>query len=331
MNERGFLGVTAHFLQNEEMCMFYLATRALNERHTAEYISETLLDILDNWNISQSKICAVVTDNASSMLAAIRTSIGEKKHLPCFAHTINLVVGETLKLPSVKTAIFKVREIVHWIKNSVVQPDKLKKIQMQNNIPEGSILKLVADVKTRWNSAFFMLERFLHLRRVISEIVIESVSAPDMPTAVEMETLNQLTALLKPFEYVTREASGQKYVTISKIIPMINCLSTKLNSITPVLPIVKECKEVLLRELTKRYGLIECNDHAAIATLLDPRFKNLHFQDPAACGQAIQKLKSMIYEQQSSPSSEEDASSSVTQEYDFWKYHKELVHGHKKK
>ncbi|XP_029170131.1 zinc finger BED domain-containing protein 1-like [Nylanderia fulva] len=202
---------------------------------------------------------------------------------------------------------------------------------MQNNIPEGSILKLVADVKTRWNSAFFMLERFLHLRRVISEIVIESVSAPDMPTAVEMETLNQLTALLKPFEYVTREASGQKYVTISKIIPMINCLSTKLNSITPVLPIVKECKEVLLRELTKRYGLIECNDHAAIATLLDPRFKNLHFQDPAACGQAIQKLKSMIYEQQSSPSSEEDASSSVTQEYDFWKYHKELVHGHKKK
>lgn len=79
---------------------------------------------------------------------------------------------------------------------------------MRNNTPEGSVLKLVADVKTRWNSAFFMLERFLHLRRVISEIIIESVSAPDIPTAVEMETLNQLRALLKPFEYVTREASG---------------------------------------------------------------------------------------------------------------------------
>lgn len=63
---------------------------------------------------------------------------------------------------------------------------------------------------------------------------------------------------------------------------MINCLSTELNSITPVSPIVKECKDVLLRELKKRYGLIELNDHAAIATLLDPRFKNVHFQDPAA-------------------------------------------------
>lgn len=36
MNERGFLGVTAHFQQNGEMCMLYLATHILNERHTAE-------------------------------------------------------------------------------------------------------------------------------------------------------------------------------------------------------------------------------------------------------------------------------------------------------
>ena len=89
-----------------------------------------------------------------------------------------------------------------------------------------------------------MLERFLKLRIVISEIVIESVVAPNLPNAVQMETLNELTAVLKPFEYVTRESSGQKYITISKVIPMLNCLTTELNRITPNSAVVKECKDV---------------------------------------------------------------------------------------
>lgn len=52
-------------------------------------------------------------------------SLGEKKPLTCFAHTINLVVEEALKLLSAESAVIKVREIVNWIKNSVVQSDKL--------------------------------------------------------------------------------------------------------------------------------------------------------------------------------------------------------------
>ena len=139
MNEVGFMGVTIHFVENGEMCMYYLATRALSERHTADYISENLLDILKKWDIPHSKIRAAITDNANSMLAAIRMSLGEKKHLPYFAHTINLVVEEALKLASIKSAVIKVREIVNLIKNSVVQSDKLRKIQMRNNISEESV------------------------------------------------------------------------------------------------------------------------------------------------------------------------------------------------
>lgn len=123
MNEVGFMGVTVNFVENCNMRMYYLATRALSGRHTAESISENLLDIIKKWDIPLTKIRAAVTDNASSMLAAIRISLGEKKHLPCFAHTINLVVEEALKLSSVKLAVIQVREIVHFIKNSVVQSE----------------------------------------------------------------------------------------------------------------------------------------------------------------------------------------------------------------
>jgi len=45
------------------------------------------------------------------------------------------------------------------------------------------------------------------------------------------------------------------------------------------------------RLINRRYGQIEYNDQTSFATILDTRFKNLHFQDPVACGKAIQKLK----------------------------------------
>lgn len=90
-----------------------------------------------------------------------------------------------------------------------------------------------------------MIERFLKLRKVLSKIIIESIATPSFPNAVEMETLNELTAVLKLFEYVTKEASGQKYVTFSKIILMLNSLATELNNITTNSTIVKECTDVL--------------------------------------------------------------------------------------
>lgn len=58
MNEVGFMGVTVHFVENGEMCMYYLGTRALNERHTADYISENILDII-KWDNPNSYTCKI--------------------------------------------------------------------------------------------------------------------------------------------------------------------------------------------------------------------------------------------------------------------------------
>lgn len=68
----------------------------------------------------------------------------------------------------------------------------------------------------------------------------------------------QLTVQFKPFDYVTKEAFGQKYPTAFNAFLMIIYLYRELENIMlTVSQIGQECKYVLLREIKKRYALIE--------------------------------------------------------------------------
>lgn len=97
--------------------------------------------------------------------------------------------------------------------------DKLRKIQLDSNVPKGKIKKMILDDKTRWNSTFNMIQRFLELLTVASQILITDKTSPEMPSALEIADLRQMESLLKPLKFITREISGEKFITISKIIP----------------------------------------------------------------------------------------------------------------
>lgn len=68
-----------------------------------------------------------------------------------------------------------------------------------------------------------MIDRFVEMQSVCSELLNLDSRGPEMLSRSELDTLKQLISLLKPFEYVTREASAENYITISKIIPMVSC------------------------------------------------------------------------------------------------------------
>lgn len=94
MQSKNFLGVTAHFLNGVNLSPACIATRELSERHTGQYIGEQLEEILANWHIAKDKSVTVVTDNGSS---AVSKTFGKNKHIPCFAHTINLIPDSIIK------------------------------------------------------------------------------------------------------------------------------------------------------------------------------------------------------------------------------------------
>lgn len=78
---------------------------------------------------------------------------------------------------------------------------------------------------------------------------------------------------------------------ISKIIPMVNCLSAHFQNFETIgsSTSIKAVKKTLDPEMLKRLRFIEQNRRLAFSTLLDPRFKNIEFRNPTACGNAILK------------------------------------------
>ena len=210
MTMTNFLGITLHYLEGTSLKTAYIGTIPLHERHTAEYMSEKLSEVFNDWNIEKTNIMAILTDNGANMVAAVRNLFESSgKHLPCFAHTINLIVDKMLSEGDTRNFVDKVREIVKYFKKSVMATDELKKAQYPPGNETTAPKKLIMDVKTRWNSTFYMIERFIELAPIISPLLLKDHKAPPMLSATELKDLQVLMLLLKPFEYVTREVSGE--------------------------------------------------------------------------------------------------------------------------
>ena len=93
---KSYFCVTAHVINGEknwELKSYLLETFDFCSDQTAANIS-TELQVVESWNI-QDKVVCVVTDNAANMVAAV--SLTRWRHLPCFAHSLNLVVQNSIK------------------------------------------------------------------------------------------------------------------------------------------------------------------------------------------------------------------------------------------
>lgn len=223
----------------------------------------------------------------SVTLLSCRNCIWEKKHIPCFAHTLNLVAQHILGIPELQLVITKVKNIVTFFKQSCVASDELRKSVKADT-------KLIQDDPTRWNSTYYMIVRFLDLRNAVSEILIRHKTAPPMVTGMDLTILTSLLNILRPLEAATKEISGNKYCSSSKVITLVHCMISKLKNLVIEEPLIKEVHKRTLSEINKRMGAIEHVSSLAIATILDPRFKKLHFEDPLACANAVSKIKDII-------------------------------------
>jgi len=248
------------------------------------------------------------------------------------AHTINLIVTDSIKANTVlKTVIDKVKAIVTFFKHSVNASDELRKLQVRNGIKEGAVLKLKQECETRWNSMYYMLSRFLQLTEYVNAILIR-FPKPDMLVQGEIYIIKEIVTILSSLEKITVEMSGEGYVTCSKIIPIVNCLAKTMEKLSPNTETGKILHRNIQNQILKRFysdeSNIEKNDILTISTILDPRFKKLHFRSALSVSIAIEKVCKLIKTKQDITASVNDPQNSlapVANNTNVWSIHDELV------
>ena len=220
-----------------ELKSIEIAAKLIKERKTITNLSRALRQMCDDWGITNDRISAIVSDGGANIKGAIRQEFGANKHVECIAHQLNGVgqaaIGlrehqvpsmnenpvipgndelededEDVDVPDepetdnagefMKSLLKKVKKIVRFFRSNEVVTTLLKQLQEDSGVSPHMCLKLIQEVRTRWNSCYEMLERFLLLADFISSILLRlkldrnsKTKAPNMLTGDEVEELTE--------------------------------------------------------------------------------------------------------------------------------------------
>lgn len=200
-NNESYITVTCHGISNDWSALSYnLATEIMPDRHTAEHLREKIEEIMEAFNL-MSKVVGIVHDNAANIVAAVRSM--KEESICCFAHTLQLIINNSLNRTQVNEILYKCSLMVGHFKHSPIAEQCLHLKQEQLNLPKH---KLIQSVKTRWNTTYYMIERLIEQREAISAVIndrkvtTKTQSHKLGTNEEEWEFLEQLKKLFHPLK-----------------------------------------------------------------------------------------------------------------------------------
>lgn len=297
-------------------------TGELSKHHTSENLKETLLEVMENWNVD-GKVSGITHDNAFNITKAIkkiRENINEGcRSMPCAVHTLQLAVNKGLGIDECMVISKKASAIVSAFKHSYKRTTALESYLINNGKPK---LRLIQCCPTRWNSTLHMFERLIEVRSAIVAVMADQLYfTKKMAKKLEFfeddwEKCRNLISLLKPLELATTVLCADKKVTISIVRPIISSLlSNKFKINTSDNELTVKFKSIVSNELCERFGFGIHNDDILIgepkvsvfACLLDPRHKNLNHETSDNVKQHIrQTVKYLIQSYEETSEKDQD-------------------------
>ncbi|XP_041786896.1 zinc finger BED domain-containing protein 4-like [Anopheles merus] len=292
-NNTSFMAVTVHYINDESnLCSNLLECTEFPNKHTADNIAICLKNVAEKFKI-HDKIQAVVTDNAANMKAGVRQT--KFTHLPCFAHTLNLIVQNAVQ-KSISDTVEKIKTIVRFFKKNSTATHKLAEAQQKLGF---IVLKLKQDVLTRWNSTYDMINRF-HKNKIPILSCLDSMKYKHDLSTKDWLVMEQTVKVLQTFDHVTKVISAEKSVTISKMGILLNILRQKIGKemSDELEPPVKKLISILIQGLLEKGKPYLENKLVNQAMLLDPRMKNHSFEndrDSDSMGTEMSNQREKIY------------------------------------
>ena len=284
---KSFLGITAHFIHNFNLCSAMLACRRFRGSHTGESILHQYQSIVADFELN-GKVHSVITDNASNMTKAFRlleesqgsldsddkeddcvdeedildnVSITDMEDLPthasCFTHTIQLVIKDGLKNASqINRILGKVSKLVNHVRHSTHASDLFE-----------DELKLQIANATRWNSQLVMLRSLL----AVSEETMAKLDYNGKLSAHEINLAKDVVEILSPFEWATMMTQGENDCTASAIVPVVRGTRKTVDELAEKFR--SKFTETLQASIKKRLSKYEENKTLQLTSVLDPRWK----------------------------------------------------------
>ncbi|KAH7946188.1 hypothetical protein HPB49_021227 [Dermacentor silvarum] len=272
-SNQSYISLTCHYLtSNFEMRSFALDNRSVTESHTVCNILEHLQAMMDNWELPLQKVSVyVVADNARNFRAALKGI--SCVPMQCMGHTLQLAIKdaneETAGVPAI---LKKCRAIVGHYKHSAQAAARLQDCHRRMEL---SVLELIQDVETRWNSEHDMLSRLVQLKEAVClELATSERTVPNL-TPQEWKAVAGLVKALEPIASATKDLSGQKYATLSSVVPFLYGTQMVLKDCIAADDDTSEYARNLLKSMRTRFPGQDEQKEYVLATACDPRFKNL--------------------------------------------------------
>lgn len=174
--------------------------------------------------------------------------------------------------------ILKLRTLVKKIRKSVKLRQKLKKLcgmyQVKYLVP-------IIDVKIRWNSSFYMIQRAEHSVIPLKNLCLNDKSLKSLLMSdSEWNVLKNIQKLLAKFERATQLISMQRYCNIPSYLPTFNWLAESLEEyIENNSGSLAHAAEAGLTKLKKYEFNVRTSKLPFIATFLNPACKMNYFKE----------------------------------------------------
>ena len=291
---QSFMTVTCHFVDKTgNLASVVLTTCHFPGSHTSNRIVDKVEEALAMFTIKSGQVIGIVQDEAANTVLAGKM-LPEKfgrSSFACSAHLLQTAIRRALDGSPIHALLAVCRRVVCYFRHSNQATEELLRREAQLDL---GCLKLVQDVPTCWNSAYLMMERLLTVRQAVTAVlsVAKKKEHRDlMPSNSDWDVIEELIKVLKPFQVATTVFSGQKYVTVSLVFPVITSLHEQLHQAGDFSASVADLRSKLADALTAKFGL-DTMDPASplvIASAIDPRFHSLDFLDQLAIPPEIVK------------------------------------------
>jgi len=160
-----FIAITCHGITLDWVLETFLLEAVLVYKdETSVHIADTIEETLSEWKISKDRITSITTDGTANVRNAVQQVL-KVPWLYCAAHIVDRAIRIGLESESISPLIKKAKKISRFFRSSPKAARMLATKQSALHLP---VLRLKTDNKTRWGSAFSMVDRLLKSRSAIS-------------------------------------------------------------------------------------------------------------------------------------------------------------------